>query len=195
MAAQGLSIGACLLALISSWYTIILGLPAVVILQVAWCCEMSKCGLTTAGVFMAITGAASLAFGGLFAAAGYTSNAVLGFLGGALYIASAVCLFVFTCTPRFDKWSKKSDDDDNDIEQGKQSNVTVANMAAIADITSRPSGDDVSEINTTATPSTVNKTIFHLPDGSIRTDTEITLPDGTKQIMTSIEHPDEETLG
>ena len=147
MAAQGLSIGACLLALISSWYTIILGLPAVVILQVAWCCEMNKCGLNTAGVFMAVSGAVGLGFGGLLAAAGYTGLAVLGFIGGALYIASSVCLFMFTCTPRFDKWHKKSENDDTDVEQGKANNATVANMAAIADITSRPSGDEVSEMN------------------------------------------------
>ncbi|KAL3906575.1 MAG: hypothetical protein SGARI_003945 [Bacillariaceae sp.] len=73
---------------------------------------------------MAVSGAVGIAFGGLLAASGYTGLAVLGFIGGALYIGSSVCLFIFTCTPRFDKWQKKDDSDDKDIEQGKPANAT-----------------------------------------------------------------------
>jgi hypothetical protein len=190
MTAQGLSVAGFLLSC-PIWYTIILGLPAVVIMQVAWCCEMNKCGLNTAGVFMAISGAAAITWGGLAAAWGIVGLSFLGFIGGALYIASAVCTFLFTCSWRYDKYHGKSkkDGEGGDVEQG---NATVSNMAAIADIKNRPSGDEVSEMNTAASSNSITKTIYHLPDGSIRTDTEITLPDGTKQVTTTIEHPDDD---
>eukprot|EP00538_Stauroneis_constricta_P000993 CAMPEP_0119570150 /NCGR_PEP_ID=MMETSP1352-20130426/43466_1 /TAXON_ID=265584 /ORGANISM="Stauroneis constricta, Strain CCMP1120" /LENGTH=310 /DNA_ID=CAMNT_0007619815 /DNA_START=354 /DNA_END=1287 /DNA_ORIENTATION=- len=39
------------------WLNWVFGLTALIMLQVAWCCTMGRCGLITAGVFAAITGA------------------------------------------------------------------------------------------------------------------------------------------
>jgi hypothetical protein len=44
------------------WITFAIGTPAMIVLQVAWCCKMTKCGLTAAAILSSLT-----ALGCLFA--------------------------------------------------------------------------------------------------------------------------------
>ena len=111
MSAQALSIAAILFSW-GFWGTGLLGFVSFVMLQVSWCCKMSKCGLITAGVFASIAAAGCIALGltivivsssnsGYYdddavAIASSTAGIVV-LIGGALWIACAVCVFIFAC--------------------------------------------------------------------------------------------------
>jgi hypothetical protein len=47
------------------WVTFVIGAPAMLVLQVAWCCKMTKCGLTAAAVLSSLT-ALSCFFAGVW---------------------------------------------------------------------------------------------------------------------------------
>lgn len=60
--AQALSIvGLCLTW--TTWWNIVFTLVGFVLLQVAWCCKLNKCGLITAGVFCCLSGVISVVTG------------------------------------------------------------------------------------------------------------------------------------
>jgi hypothetical protein len=179
-------------------WTLILGIPAVAILQVAWCCRMNKAGLMVAGVFMCISGAVAIAYGGMFAALRLVTASVFGFLGGGLYIAAAVCTFRFICGKGYEEAQRRLDNnEDSDVEQGKKKtshkNEIVSNMSAISNIKNSTGKDEteVSQLDDDTESKSIKKTIYHLPDGTIRTDIETVLPDGSKKLTTTIENPNE----
>jgi hypothetical protein len=37
------------------WVTLVIGAPAMLVLQVAWCCKMTKCGLKAAAILSSLT--------------------------------------------------------------------------------------------------------------------------------------------
>jgi hypothetical protein len=37
------------------WVTLVIGVPAMLVLQVAWCCKMTKCGLKAAAILSSLT--------------------------------------------------------------------------------------------------------------------------------------------
>jgi hypothetical protein len=164
---------------------------------------MNKGGLIVAGVFSTIAGVATLVSAVFSVLSGMIAYSVMGFIGGLLWISCAVCVFVFACSARYQAARDPDDEDDNDIERGAsstiKSNETVENMAAIASLQKvSPSGaavrmDEVSALGWSADSDgrSIKKTVTYLPDGRIKTETEVTLPDDTKQVTTAIEQPKE----
>jgi len=191
MSGQSISIGALLLSCLTYW-SLLFGVPACVILQVAWCCPMKKGGLVTAGVFGAIAGVICIVQGVFYLLVGGVGASVVGFLAGLAWIGTAVCVFIFSCSNRY-RAVRHPEDEENDVEQAVQKNETVSNMAAIAALKNKavPTEDqDIASVVSGMTGgSVVNKTIIHLPDGSIKTEIETVRPDGSKQVTTFVEHP------
>lgn len=129
MTAQALSI----VGFFISWgYGAIFGLIAFILLQVAWCCKMNKCGLLVAGVFACIAAAGTIAVGGysLVLADDYSDDfyssstnqayftvGILGLIGGCIWITVATLIFIFVCGRRFRKYESNSDDGNNKNQQ------------------------------------------------------------------------------
>jgi hypothetical protein len=99
---------------------------AFVCLQVIWCCRMNLCGLVSAGILAAIAGIAAIVAGIVVLSYGavaicdeaavnnpetdYTEEqcrvgvngyAGVAFVGGALWIAASILVFMFSCTDRY----------------------------------------------------------------------------------------------
>ena len=95
-------------------------------LQVIWCCRMNQCGLITAGVLALIAGVVAYIAGILVLSYGavaicdeaQTNNpdvvidddqcrvgvngyAAIAFIGGTLWLAASVLVFVFSCGDRY----------------------------------------------------------------------------------------------
>lgn len=143
ISAQALSI----LGVFFSWSTIVsilFGLAACTMYQVVWCCKMNKCGLITAGVFAAITGCVCIGAGAIILASGltrtcqytddyyydssYCARAVttassIVIVGGLIWIACAVCTFVFVCGKRFNRFNPRA------AESAKERDDNVPAMA------------------------------------------------------------------
>jgi hypothetical protein len=123
------------------FWAIPFALGAFIMLQVVWCCKMSRCGIITAGVFAAIAGVLSTVKGILVIVSGTTfscstdddyseyyvddadddacKNAVIvassfALSGGLLWIATAICTFVFVCGSRIRKFDTLNDDEEED---------------------------------------------------------------------------------
>ena len=167
--AQALSI----VGLFLSWSTVIsilFGLTSFIMYQVVWCCRMNRCGLITAGVFAAISGACCTIVGALVMSSGTTrwctttTNAIIssygydddiwsssvqqanedsckkainvvsgiGFGGGIVWIACAVCTFVFVCGPRYAKFQKVTLQRDNEEDVVVPVTTTNTTAAAVA---------------------------------------------------------------
>jgi hypothetical protein len=161
-----------------------------VILQVAWCCRMNKCGLMTAGVFMVVSGILSLVFTVVYVTWAVISWAIVMVIGAGFYIASAVCIFVFLCGPRYERCQQQKESGaDQDVEQGTQVVSEIPTAIEIKQIDQDEAAVSLMVADVTVAKS-LNKTIYHLPDGRIKTVTEVTLSDGTKQVTTTIEQPE-----
>lgn len=131
MTAQGLAIVAIFFSW-GFWVTGLLGFAAFVMLQVAWCCRMNKCGLIAAGVFACLDAAGCAAVGIYLLAtfAGedddsyyyysedddtvfyYDSSAatawgVVCLIGAFLWTGVGVCTFVFACS-RLERLNQKA---------------------------------------------------------------------------------------
>ncbi|KAG7344399.1 hypothetical protein IV203_022407 [Nitzschia inconspicua] len=168
------------------YYTLILGLPGAVILQVACCCRMKKAGLTTAAVFLAISGLVAVVYGGVFAVLGIGVASAFGFIGGGLYIAASICTFIFVYTDRYGKCRRLScENEESDIEKGPQKSSIKNDKKRQPTEKDESDGSVVEGVLDDGT--SVHKTIYHLPDGSIRIEVETILPDGSKQVKTTIE--------
>jgi hypothetical protein len=159
---------------------------------------MNKWGLMTAGVFMVPNGLMSLIFAGILASRNAIAWSVVGFMGGGCYIASAVCIFVFLCGPRFERCQRLEDSGNNhDVEEGthesSHTNQVVTETPAIVDLNKEHTEKDESVVSVLDADAmdakSVHNTIYHLPDGRIKTVTEVILSDGTKHVTTTIEHP------
>lgn len=147
MTAQALSI----VGFFISWgYGAIFGLIAFVMLQVAWCCRMNKCGLIVAGVFACIAAAGTIAIGVYWLAVAddyyyydgysYTTTkqandtvGILGLIGGGIWITVATLIFIFVCGPRFRKYESNSDDANNKNQQSDDNLPVVTIPTTTAD--------------------------------------------------------------
>lgn len=96
-------------------------------LQIVWCCKMNKCGLIVAGVFGCIAAVILAIFAILWLVGGqsacaetyyyeydeaacwssWITLASLGLAGCLLWIATAVCTFVFACGSRMAKFQSE----------------------------------------------------------------------------------------
>ena len=132
MTAQALSI----VGFFISWgYGAIFGLVAFILLNVAWCCKMSKCGLIVAGVFACIAAAGTIGVGAYSLAVAddyytddyyyssttntaYVTVGILGLIGGGIWITVATLVFIFVCGRRFRKYESSLDDANNKNQQG-----------------------------------------------------------------------------
>mmetsp|Transcript_19447 Transcript_19447/g.39994 ORF Transcript_19447/g.39994 Transcript_19447/m.39994 type:complete len:216 (+) Transcript_19447:135-782(+) len=132
IAAQILSIIAVLIAWIW-WISFIIGIVGLILLQVIWCCRQSRAGLIASQVVSMIAAILSVLVGIFFLVArkdaswcvpfillyddddddwsdrsyDYCSEkayAIVGFVGAALWFASAGCQIAFLKSGRYDKW-------------------------------------------------------------------------------------------
>jgi hypothetical protein len=129
LTAQALSIIAFLVSWI--WYvTFILGAVAMIVMQVIWCCRVRRAGLVWSIIISALTSLGCFVAGGLmivkwkgdefchvFTVTGTTNDddimnndycnevawAVVGFITGFLWAATAVCVLVFVMSSRYER--------------------------------------------------------------------------------------------
>lgn len=130
--AQIISFFALLLSWTTMW-SLIIGVVTWLLLQIVWCCRMRRCGLITTGIMAVISGAACITAAILVLVNGtsticnsvaadsnddvtnaddFQDNCTLGlnvyvglaFGAGALWLITALLLFMFTCGERYDKF-------------------------------------------------------------------------------------------
>lgn len=194
--AQALSIVALLLS-IAFWATILLGLAAMIMLQVCWCCKMNRCGIITAGVFACIAAAGDFVCGFLLLGeeicvywsydddyyygdgCDNTAAYIMTFIGGGLWVATGVGTFVFTC--RIDQYKDSSD---VRLDNAEGRNVTVAMPSSSAPVPIVVAAAGVKPVNGMTSTRT---TVTYAPDGTKTTESVTVNPDGTQSIRTVIE--------
>jgi hypothetical protein len=118
--------------------------------------------------------------------------ATLGFIGGSSWIACAICTFVFSCGQRYKKYHLDDEDENQGRGNGRSPGPTDTVVSAYPIHSTGPkilTKEDTDEPSALSNGTSINKVITHLPDGSIKTETETILPNGKKQVTTTIEKP------
>jgi hypothetical protein len=117
----------------------------------------------------------------------------LGVTGGLSWIACGVCTFVFCCGHRYKKYHLDDEGENNEgSDNGKTSGSpkTIVSTYPIASPVPKIHPNEDTEVSSTMSNETaIKKIITHLPDGSIKTEIESMLPNGKKQVTTTIEKP------
>ena len=212
-----------------------------ILFQVVWCCKMNRCGLITTGIFAAITGVLCIVAGAVLltldenfycdpyyydyyygeyydessCSMTVTGFAIVSFCGAALWIACAVCVFVFACGERIKKYENNGGASsppgrtsgghhrptsrpvqvEPDIEMSpptqtpyvpkKEWEPTIAVVTPMVPATA-PTRNPPPEVGESSS------TISYLPDGTKRIDVETIHPDGSKTVTTSFEREGED---
>jgi hypothetical protein len=135
------------------WVTFAIGAPAMLVLQVAWCCKMTKCGLTAAAVLSSLT-ALSCFFAGVWMILQWKNDywchvfvvtqdddyawydadcpevawAVVAFVDCALWTVTAYCIFYFVNSGRYEQAAACA------VEQEQEEEGVAVEMAAVTAI-------------------------------------------------------------
>jgi hypothetical protein len=117
----------------------------------------------------------------------------LGFTGGLSWIGCGVCTFVFCCGHRYKKYHLDNEGENNEgSSNGKTSGSPETIVSAYPIDSPVPKihpKEDTEDPSALSNETAINKIITHLPDGSIKTEIETMLPNGKKQVTTTIEKP------
>jgi hypothetical protein len=144
------------------WATGLLGFAGFIMLQVVWCCKMNKCGLITAGVFCLVDAAGNLIAGCVLIAVANDDDedlwdddeedvlniwAIICFIGCGLWVATAICVFVFVCNGRLERLERAASTRPP-TNQAKMPTVTASAIDAPAtDLTSKVTPADMVELH------------------------------------------------
>ncbi|KAL3905722.1 MAG: hypothetical protein SGARI_004323 [Bacillariaceae sp.] len=110
----------------TTFWSILLGGIAFLLLQIVWCCRMNACGLAVAGTMALIAGCCDVVAGILVLTygadpicdqiqannpseyvdddqckVGVNGYAAIAFIGGAIWIAVSILVFMFSCGGRY----------------------------------------------------------------------------------------------
>ncbi|KAL7561501.1 hypothetical protein ACA910_016299 [Epithemia clementina (nom. ined.)] len=195
---------------------LLLGLAAMIVLQVVWCCRMNKCGLNTAASFAAVVAvidiilAITILIQGQDACGeGLSDNedcnwqaaGIVVIISAVLWIAVASLVFTFANSARFTKcWN------DSDPNGGGRPVVSKSAKAATATpmaASSKPRATTTTSSTTSSpakstTPDSTNTNeeepntsteTTEYPDGTRKTVTTTILADGSKSVTETIEQP------
>jgi hypothetical protein len=190
-------------------FTWFFGLVAWLMLTIAFCCRMNKCGFITAGVFGILAGVGSLIAGisilttwganfcygnrysdddiyyyydddDYYSVCNFTLWGWLSLIGGALWLTSSILVFVFTCGSRIDKYkTAELDEGHNDIPAV----ATIMAPPSPTGSTKKPRSSGRKKKLTSVT------TITMMLDGSQQTEVRRTNADGSASITTTIKPP------
>mmetsp|Transcript_7233 Transcript_7233/g.11412 ORF Transcript_7233/g.11412 Transcript_7233/m.11412 type:complete len:216 (-) Transcript_7233:104-751(-) len=190
LAAQILTIIAMFISWGVWWSFLFFALPALVLIQLAWCMPLSKCGFITAGVLGTIASMMNIVAGIVLIVAynsctmygtncftsgteiAYTSFiavAVLSFIGACLWLAGSVLVLMFAFNGRFERALAKCRGE----ECAAPSPGVVAQPVAAA-ASAKPG------------TKTTTKTITEMPDGTTKTVVTTINPDGSKTVTETI---------
>jgi hypothetical protein len=219
MTAQILSIIAIALSFFSGWWWVMLffGLPSFIMLQVAWCCAMNKCGFVTAGVLGLVGAGITLVFAILAiivisSCDGYSSYSYDDYYGYSSYNYDADCILydeslywtwtILSCIGCF-LWmavgimtlcfacGERYEQAERTL---KEENPTPApgneSTPVVATKSAVPVAAPQPAVEATPAPPSTSTTITHMPDGSVEKKTEVTNPDGSKTVTVTIERPE-----
>jgi hypothetical protein len=178
-----------------------LGLPAFILIQMAWCRPLNRCGFNTAGV-LAFAGAIIVLVSAIVLhdhlnncdylydynpchdrdeATIYVS---LSFVSGLLLALTGILVLVFVCGGRY------QDIEDQLRAEGAEGAATnqVTRATAVAEY---PMAVNTAVMRQAAVAgkSTTKITITHRPDGSVEKKTVVTNPDGSKTVTVVILKP------
>jgi uncharacterized membrane protein len=219
MTAQVLSIIALALSFFSGWWWVmlILGLPCFVLLQIAWCCALNKCGFITGGVLGLVGAGVTLVFGIISLIAvieyvdycdsysysyyndNYTYNCYDDSVESVLYtwmilsfIATALWMVVGIMTLCFacgDRYQNL----ENQLKEASPAPAAAqgAPVPVQATKSAVPVAAHQAPVVATPAPPATTTTVTHLPDGSIEKKTEVTNPDGSKTVTVTIERAED----
>jgi hypothetical protein len=196
------------------WAMLFFGLPAFILIQIAWCCAMNKCGFIAAGV-LALVGAGISVAAALIILIWLISfwedceyyyndtecyeydegDAILwvslSFASALLWVITGILVLVFACGKRY-----------QDIEaqlraEGGAEGASANQVRSATAVAEHPVAVKTAVPIATYTPmqqahGTNTTTITNMPDGSVETKTEVFNPDGSKTVTVVIEKPTED---
>ena len=187
------------------WVSIFLALPAMIMLQVTWCCAMNKCGLIASGVLATVAAGWVLVVAILLIVAleaaksdcddysyyydsdsciansgysAYTAYIILSVLGGVIWLVTGIIVFVFACGQRYTTALEKLKEENGEPAQADPETPTETKAVA------------VEPAPAPAASTTSTTTITNLPDGSVEKKTEVVNPDGSKTVTVTVERPE-----
>jgi hypothetical protein len=197
-----------------------LGLPAFILMQVAWCCAMNKCGFIAAGV-LALVGAGIDIAAAIFVLVwlisfweddcdsynSYNSNydydcweydeddailwVSLSLASALLWMITGILVLCFACGKRYQDIEDQLRAEGG-AEGGAANQVPRATAVAEHPVAVKTAVPIAATMPMQQAAGTNTTTITHRPDGSVEKKTEVFNPDGSKTVTVVIERPTED---
>jgi hypothetical protein len=187
-----------------------LGLPAFILIQMAWCCTLNRCGFNTAGVLALVGAIIVLALAivlqdilnnceSYYGNSSYyeddywdydpcddkdeaTSWMNLSFASAILWAMTGILVLDFVCGGRYQ--------DFEDQLRAEGAEGAAANQVAIATaVTEHPMAVNTALMRQAPVAGTRTTTNTNRPDGSVEKKTEVTNPDGSKTVTVVVLKP------
>jgi hypothetical protein len=219
--AQVLSVIALILSFFSIWAWWVMlsySLPAFILMQVAWCCAMNRCGFIAAGVLALLVAAIDLA-AAIFVLIWlisfweedcdsysnsnydydcweYDENDAslwmnLSFASALLWLITGILVLCFGCGKRYQDIEDQLRAEGG-AEGGAANQVPRATAVAEHPVAVKTAVPIAATMPMQQAAGTNTTTVTHRPDGSVEKKTEVFNPDGSKTVTVVIERPTED---